>query len=235
MTLDLTEQQRQALDAYMALMAAQPALFSGRRARPIVRDRDALAVFAREHGIVLGLVADTPFVWFIVDLVESPRPGGGVLRHPYLRVVSRAPLDGGTNVVVLATIDDASLGSVGDIVLVEQERHALGTVELELPRGFGTSGISGEVNALRELEEETGYIGEHARHLGTTCTDSGLTDGTASFYHVPVLRRAKQSAETEEAIVGVHLASRAEVLSRIRSGAIRDAFTVQAMTLSENA
>ncbi|MGQ0649809.1 MAG: NUDIX hydrolase, partial [Gemmatimonadaceae bacterium] len=185
------------------------------------------------HDVVLGVAADTPYVVFIVDLVESRRPDGGVHRHPYLRVVSRVQIEGGTNVVVLATIDDASLGALGDVVLVVQERHALGTSETELPRGFGTPGLSGEANALRELEEETGYVGDSARFLGKTCTDSGLTDATVSFYHVPVTRRTGSSHEAAEAITGVRLAPRTEVLRLIRSGVIRDAFTLQALALYE--
>jgi len=229
----LTEHQREAIDAYEALMAERPALFAGRHARPIVRNREALAVYAAEHAVVLGVAAETPYVLFIVDLVESRTLDGSMRRHPYLRVVSRAQLEGGVNVVVLATIENPSLGKKGDVVLVEQERHALGTCEIELPRGFGERVLSGEANALRELEDETGYVGDHAHFLGATCSDSGLTDGIVSFYHVPVVRRVAGRPETEEAISSVRLATRAEVWKAIQSGSIRDGFTLQALALYE--
>lgn len=230
----LTEHQRQALDAYGTLMAEQPALFGGRGRRPIVRDREALTAYAREHGVVLGVVADTPYIYFIVDLVESRSLVGRVSRHPYLRVVPRGQLEGGVNVVVLATLDDPSLGRSGDIVLVEQDRHALGTREIELPRGFGERMLSGEASALRELQEETGYIGDSAHLLGRTYTDSGLTDGIVSFYHVPVVRRASARPELEEAIERVHLATKDQLWEGIRSGRIRDGFTLQALALFES-
>jgi ADP-ribose pyrophosphatase len=231
----LTEHQLHALDAYGALIAQRPSLFAGRHSRPIVQDREALAAYAGDHGVVLGVAAETPFVLFIVDLVESRSTDGRVSRHPYLRVVSRGQLEGGVNVVVLATIEDLSLGRSGDVVLVEQDRHALGTSEIELPRGFGEHSLSGEANALRELREETGYVGDGARLLGSTYPDSGLTDGMVSFYHVPVVRRTARRPELEESIARVRLATRDEVWEGIRSGAIRDGFTLQALALYEKA
>lgn len=229
----LTAHQEEAIDAYEALMAKYPVLFSGRQARPIVRERDVLAAYAAEHGTVLGVAAETPHVLFLVDLVQSRKPGGTARRHPYMRVVSRTQLEGGTSVVVLATIENPSLGDKGSIVLVEQERHALGDIEIELPRGFGESGVSGEEKALRELLEETGYVGDHARFLGTTCSDSGLTDASVSYYHVPVVRRTEPRPEMEEAIIGTRLATPEEMWSAFRSGDIRDGFTLQALALYE--
>jgi ADP-ribose pyrophosphatase len=227
----LTEHQRQALEAYRALTVSHPKLFEGRASRPIVLDPDVLAAYASEHGAVLGVAADTPYVLFIVDLVEDGRS----VRYPYLRVVSRAQLNGAVNVVVIATLEDPSLGRPGDIVFVEQERHAPGSRELELPRGFGEAGLTGEQNALRELQEETGYVGQQAHLLGSTLTDSGLTDCLVSFYHVPVTQRVASSPEAAELIRSVSLLSRDQAWDRIRSGELRDAFTVQALALLENA
>jgi ADP-ribose pyrophosphatase len=229
----LTEHQRQALDAYVSLMASHPQLFAGRQARPIVRDPETLARYVAEHRTVLGVSADTPYVMFIVDLVESRMPDGRASRHPYLRVVSRTQLNGAVNVVVIATLADPSLGRLNDIVLLEQERHALGTRELELPRGFGEPGLTGEENALRELEEETGYVGEKAHFLGSMCPDSGLTDELVSFYHVPVVRRVASKREISEAIHGICLASRDQIWLKIRSAEMRDGFTLQALALYE--
>jgi ADP-ribose pyrophosphatase len=227
----LTKHQIEALDAYEALRIKRPDLFSGRISRPIIRDREVLEAYAVEHDVVLGIAADTPYVLLIVDLVESRLPGGGTKRHPYLRFLSRAQLDGGVNVVVFATIENPSLGAKGSIVLVDQDRHALGTCETELPRGFGDSRLSGEVNALHELESETGYTGDHAYLLGTTITDSGLSDAEVSFYHVPVVRSTVARHEAEEAISKVHLATPQRLWQGIQSGKIRDGFTLQAYAL----
>ncbi|MES9855982.1 MAG: NUDIX hydrolase [Sedimenticola sp.] len=227
----LSVHQIEALDAYETLMITLPSLFTGRYARPIVRDRNVLDEYAAENGEVLGVASKTPYVLFIIDLVESRTLAGDIRRHPYLRIVSCAQLEGGVNVVILATIENPSLGEKGNIVLLEQERHAVGTKEVELPRGFGERGLSGELNALRELKEETGYVGDKAFHLGTICTDSGLTDSTVSFYHVPVTSRTELRPEMEEAISQVYLLSLDEVWNAIQLKRIRDGFTLQAVAL----
>jgi ADP-ribose pyrophosphatase len=229
----LTDQQRQSLDAYEDFRERYPKAFHGRVRRPIVLDRSRLEKYSAEHGVVLGVAATTPYVYFLVDLVESSNHLGDSFAHPYLRVVYHRQLDGATNVVVLATIDDPSLGQIDNVVLVEQERHATGVVEVELPRGFGEVGLTGEENALSELQQETGFIGRNPRLLGTTLTDSGTTDAEVSFYHVAAFARQATAHELEEAIVGLRIISRAEMWAEIAAGRIRDSFTIQALALFE--
>lgn len=183
--------------------------------------------------MALGVVAAFQGVHLVVDLVKSRTAQGEEFTHPYMRLVFRKQLEGAVNTVVLATIANPALGRVGDIVFVEQERHATGSIETELPRGFGEVGLTGEQNALRELQEETGAIGEEAYLLGSTYTDSGITDGKASFYHVPVTAHVSSTPENQEAITGVRLTSREEAWENIMAGRIRDGFTLQAMSLFE--
>jgi ADP-ribose pyrophosphatase len=53
------------------------------------------------------------------------------------------------------------------LVMVEQYRHGSNTVELEIPGGMMDAGETDPVaTAVRELREETGYEGDHARLLG---------------------------------------------------------------------
>jgi 8-oxo-dGTP pyrophosphatase MutT (NUDIX family) len=53
------------------------------------------------------------------------------------------------------------------MVMVEQYRHGSGSVELEVPGGVMDPGDTDPVaTAIRELSEETGYVGENARVLG---------------------------------------------------------------------
>ena len=55
----------------------------------------------------------------------------------------------------------------GKIVMVEQYRHGSDTIELEIPGGMMDPGDKDPVaTALRELTEETGYVGENARLIG---------------------------------------------------------------------
>jgi ADP-ribose pyrophosphatase len=230
MTGGLSEHQREALDRYYSLLKNHPQLFSNRLRRPIIREPQALETFAEEHQVVLGVAAETPYLWLINDLVRSEGNNSAALFHPYLRIIAPPQALTGPGVVVLATVREDGEESV---VLVEQERHATGTKELELPRGFGQSAVSPDAQALRELQEETGYVGQRAERLGNTLTDSGTTDRSASFFHVPVTGRAVEAPEPQEAISQIVLLPRQELWTRIDSGAVRDAFTVQALALYE--
>lgn len=229
----LTDCQREALDAYYELTAKFPDLLSGRKHRPILRDRQLLERYAEQNNCVLGVAASTPYSYFLVDLVESTDAEGKKLIHPYQRVIDRAQLAGGVASAVLATIANSSLGRPGDVVLLKQERHATGKVEIGIPRGFGKKGLSGEENALRELREETGYLGETATPFATAYIDSGMTDATVTFYHVAVTRQSLSAPETQEAILGSCLLSPQDLWKEIMSGDIRDPFTIQALALFE--
>jgi ADP-ribose pyrophosphatase len=53
------------------------------------------------------------------------------------------------------------------LVMVEQYRHGSNTIELEVPGGMMDTHETDPVKtAVRELREETGYVGENARLLG---------------------------------------------------------------------
>src|SRR5690349_20001256 len=175
-------------------------------------------------------MAETPYLWLINDLVESRNSNGTVLFHPYLRLIAPPYATMAPNVVVLATVQ---VNEVESIVLIEQERHATGTIELELPRGFGRPGISPKVQALRELQEETRYEGMRPECLGKTLIDSGTTDRSVLFVHVPVETHGDAIPEPQEAVAPLVLLPRKELWARIDSGVLRYAFTVQALSLYE--
>jgi len=229
-----SEHRQRALDAYLSLMREQPDLFRERAGRPIVRDRRTLEAYLRAHdNTVIGVVGETAYAYFLNDLVEARLSDGGVHRYPYQRLVNKACLGGGVGVVVLATIETPSLGTPGDIVLVQQERHATGRVETELPRGFGQPGRAGQAHALAELQEETGYLGTRARPLGSLRVDTGIAGEAVAFFHVPVTGRTAARPELEEAITGVRLVSRHQLWTEIRAGELQDGFTVQGLALYE--
>lgn len=233
----LSEHQREALAAYGELLRARPGLFGGREQRPVVRDPSVLEEFAREHRVVLGVAAATPYLWLVNDLVRSRDSRGNPVLHPYLRIIAPPEWTSddqpGGGSVVLATIAGPGGEAEDEIVLVEQERHATGGPELELPRGFAVPGVPPADQALAELRQETGYTGSRADLLGTTLTDSGTSDRSVSFFHVPVTGRAASAPETGEAIARTVTVPRSELWNRIEAGTVRDGFTVQALGLYE--
>ena len=65
------------------------------------------------------------------------------------------------------------------LVMVEQLRHGTNTVELEIPGGIVDSKDASPVaTAVRELREETGYEGEHARILGDVAANPAIMNNT---------------------------------------------------------
>ena len=65
------------------------------------------------------------------------------------------------------------------LVMVEQYRHGSGTVELEIPGGMMDPGDASPVaTAVRELREETGYEGAHARLIGRIFANPAIMTNT---------------------------------------------------------
>ncbi|MCB1540525.1 MAG: NUDIX hydrolase [Rhodoblastus sp.] len=66
-------------------------------------------------------------------------------------------------VQVIAIDDDENL------VVIRQYRHGVGRLTLEVPSGcVDASDADPIAAAARELREETGYVGQRLRHVGTT-------------------------------------------------------------------
>ncbi|NXA30718.1 NUDT5 pyrophosphatase, partial [Eudromia elegans] len=72
------------------------------------------------------------------------------------------------------------------IVLVKQFRPPISGYCLEFPAGLMEENETAESAALRELEEETGYIGEVVECTPALCLDPGLSDSTAHIVTVTI-------------------------------------------------
>jgi len=104
-------------------------------------------------------------------------------------------------------------------------------LHLELPRGFAEVSLSGEAAAIKELREETGYVANTARFLGSTFTDTGISSAQVSFYHVSVVDKKQAQPETTECITRTVTVSLDELWRMIRNQEVSDGFTIQALAL----
>lgn len=87
------------------------------------------------------------------DWRRSPRTGN---EHDF--IVMEAP--DWVNVVALT--------AAREVVLVEQFRHGTASIDLEIPGGvMDPTDLDPVAAGVRELQEETGFVGENARLIGT--------------------------------------------------------------------
>jgi ADP-ribose pyrophosphatase len=116
------------------------------------------------------------------------------------------------------------------LVMVEQYRHGSHTIELEVPGGLTDPHDTGPVaTAVRELREETGYVGENARVLG--CVQSNPAILTNLTYTVLIencrLAHAVDFDHGED--LETHLMPVAEVPKLVADGKIGHSLVVVAL------
>ena len=95
-------------------------------------------------------------------------------------------------VAIIAITDE------GKIVLVEQYRKALEKAIIEIPAGKLEPGEKPEVTAVRELEEETGYVWENMEPITSFYTSPGFAAEILYVYNAPGLPQKENKAALDE-------------------------------------
>ena len=102
---------------------------------------------------------------------------------------------------VILAIDD------GHVLLVEQYRVPLGAHCLELPAGLigdEQEGEEMEAAAIRELEEETGYLADRMVDLGRFHASPGMSSEGFNLLHAEGLARTGEGGGVEGEDIVVH-------------------------------
>jgi ADP-ribose pyrophosphatase len=140
------------------------------------------------------------------------------------RAVSREIVHHPGAVVIVPVLED------GELVLIRNDRIAVGESLLELPAGTLEAGEAPADAAARELREETGYRPGRVRPLGRFYTSPGFLDEVLNVFVAEDLAPVGQALEPGETIEVVRVPTN-EVLSMIDDGRIRDGKTIACVLL----
>jgi NTP pyrophosphohydrolases including oxidative damage repair enzymes len=116
----------------------------------------------------------------------------------------------------------------GDVVMIEQFRHGMESVILEIPGGMVDENESPENAAKRELLEETGYSSQNWVLLGKSYPNPAVQNN--SLYHYLALdceKNSEVSFDEHENIIS-RLMPLADIYSAITTGKITHSLVVAA-------
>lgn len=130
-------------------------------------------------------------------------------------------------VAVMPLTDD------GKMIAVRQFRKPLERTIVEIPAGKLEPGEEPLACAIRELEEETGYVAEKLELLSSFYTSPGFADEILHVYVATGLTKG-ESRPDEDEFVDVLELTLEEAQQLHRTGEIRDAKTVVALFAWEN-
>lgn len=127
-----------------------------------------------------------------------------------------------------AWINVVALTEDDDVVLVEQYRHGLDLVTLELPGGMVDPGEDAAVAAARELAEETGYTGSEPVLLGSVHPNPAIQNNLCTTWLIEGVRRTAEQDPDEGEHIEVVTVARREIPNLLRQGRITHSLVVAA-------
>lgn len=171
---------------------------------------------AREQGIpdewtTTGIVLEDAYATIIRDPVIFSDGSTGT----YLRILEKPQNTCG--VAIIPIFKDK-------IVLLQHFRHALRSLHIEIPRGYGSVGQPSVQTATKELSEEIGAQYDEIIYLGSMLWNSGLSDGKTDLF-LSYLNHIDFSIRVE-GITNISLFSVKEVEEMIVNDTINDSFTI---------
>ncbi len=131
-----------------------------------------------------------------------------------------------------AWVNVVALTKDGQLVLVRQERHGVEATTLEIPGGMVDEGEEPAQAALRELAEETGYVGRVAEPLGWVHPNPALQANRCHTFLVRDVEAGPPHPDEEEDIE-VSTVPLAHARELVRRGEITHALVVAALYLLE--
>ncbi|HEX6373554.1 MAG TPA: NUDIX hydrolase [Longimicrobium sp.] len=148
---------------------------------------------------------------------------------------ARSPEDGSVHEFNMACAPDAvaviAITPDQQLVMVEQWRHPMRRVTLELPAGVVEEGERPEKAGERELREETGYAGGEPEYLGASLLNPAWQNTRVHAVAVRGVRRAGEKDLDEAEETAVRCVPIADVRRMVARGEIDSGPTVSALAL----
>lgn len=166
--------------------------------------------------VKMGLPADYTILKVREDVVEDPRDGQ---HHP--RVVIDCP---DWAVIIPVTLDER-------LVLIRQFRNGIWANSLEVPGGIVDPGEDPRIAAIRELEEETGFVPGRVIPLGAIHPNVALQTNRCHIFLALGCDATGEKSFDEGEDIELLLTPRNEVWKLLREGKITHALVVAAFML----
>lgn len=116
-----------------------------------------------------------------------------------------------------------------EIVLIRQFRYGTGRMEIEIPGGMMNAGEDPIEAGCRELLEETGYAGNHARVIGKVCPNPAIQRNYCHTVLVEDAVRVSDPSFDDMEDIECILKSEADVRKKIESGSIDHGLVLNAL------
>jgi ADP-ribose pyrophosphatase len=115
--------------------------------------------------------------------------------------------------------------SPDEVILIRQYRHAAGRELVEIPAGTLHAGEDPRECAIRELEEEAGYLASSMVERSRFWTTPGFTTEYMYLYEATGLTKTQINPDEDE-VIEVDIVSRSSALQMIDDGQIQDAKSI---------
>lgn len=190
----------------------------------ILTSREDVETVEAVTGQKTGIMYEDKYVKLVKDAVRFPNGNLGT----YIRFVE--PDANKHGCVVLPIIKETK-----EVVLLNHWRHAIQDYCIEAPRGFGTSGISFEENASKELQEEMNVSFDNIIYLGGIYPDTGLFEKEVYVFAALISEASVgelKCNDDREIIDGYQRYSKDDLTALISSGKLKDSFTLTSVSMS---